>query len=142
MFSQPYTELFDEHGNLMGVVLSPEAWDIARKDVVAKLAPEPKVELRPEPVREWEYLLEYWDFPYEPDYDVVCDHCGNATDNWKNDDPRKFRLSSANLAGLVAFQCQQCQAKVVKRHFKDEITTQTIPHQEEKNPYKEAHYNK
>lgn len=142
MFSKPYTKLFDDKGTLIGVALSPEAWEVAQKAVMGKFATESEKPMRPEPVREWENLLDYWDFPYDPDYDVHCEHCGSKTENWKDDSPRKFRLSSANLAGLVSFQCQQCESKVVKRHFKDEITSETIPHQKEKNANYEARYNK
>ena len=71
---------------------------------------------------------------------MACEHCGNKTENWSEDEPRLFRLTSANLAGLVAFKCMNCRAKVVKKHFKDQITTECTPYLEEKITSKEGRY--
>jgi len=135
-------ELFDKDGNSIGALLSAEAWSAVKTDVLAKLglAEEAPIQEKPEPVADWDTLKEYWDFSYPVDTDVVCEHCGNATDDWAADEPRKFRLTSANLAGLVSFQCQNCRAKVVKKHFKDTITTECTPFQDNKVRSKEGKY--
>ncbi|WP_419786201.1 hypothetical protein [Pseudodesulfovibrio sp.] len=135
-------ELFDKDGNPIGALLSAEAWAAVRDDVLAKLgvAEQAAPPEKPEPTRDWESLQEYWDFDYPVDTDVACDECGNSTEDWAADDPRKFRLTAANLAGLVSFQCQNCRAKVVKKHFKDTITTECTPFQDEKIRRKEGRY--
>ncbi|WP_338668810.1 hypothetical protein [Pseudodesulfovibrio methanolicus] len=140
--SDQINELFDKDGNPLGALLTAEAWTAVRDQVMAALGVEetPVIQEKPEPIADWEMLTQYWDFPYPVDMDVACENCGSKTDNWTEDDPRLFRLTSANLAGLVAFKCMNCQAKVVKKHFKDEIVTECTPYQEEKVTSKEGRY--
>jgi hypothetical protein len=142
LMSDHINELFDKDGNLIGALLSAEAWTAARATVMSVLGLEekPAAAVRPEPVKDWVTLQEYWDFPYPVDTDVHCENCGNATDDWQADEPRKFRLTAANLAGLVSFLCTGCQAKVVKKHFKDTIKTECTPFQPEKVRNKEGRY--
>lgn len=133
------TELFDKNGNLIGALLTADLWAKVKpmiKDLLPKEAP-PE---RPEPIGEWETLKEYWDFPYPVDTDVHCDLCGNKTEDWEKDEPRKFRLISCNLGGLVSFKCTGCNARVVKKHFKDEITVECTPFIEKKDTNYEARY--
>ncbi|WP_319582738.1 hypothetical protein [uncultured Pseudodesulfovibrio sp.] len=140
--SDHINELFDKDGNLIGALLTAEAWNAVRDQVMTALGIQetPAVEEKPEPTADWDLLTQYWDFPYPVDMDVACENCGNKTENWSEDDPRRFRLTSANLAGLVAFKCMDCQAKVVKKHFKDEIVTECTPYLEEKITSKEGRY--
>lgn len=140
--SDHINELYDKDGNLIGALLTAEAWTTVREQVMAALgvAEEPAEQERPEPLSDWETLKEYWDFPYPVDVDVACENCGNATEDWTADDPRRFRLTSANLAGLVAFTCTQCRAKISKRHFKDEIVTECAPYRDSKITSKEGRY--
>jgi DNA-directed RNA polymerase subunit RPC12/RpoP len=140
--SDQINELFDKDGNLIGALLTAEAWTAVRDQVMTALGVQdaPAVPEKPEPTADWEMLTQYWDFPYPVDMDVACEHCGSKTENWSEDDPRLFRLTSANLAGLVAFKCMNCQAKVVKKHFKDEIVTECTPYIEEKITSKEGRY--
>ncbi|OIQ49894.1 hypothetical protein BerOc1_01822 [Pseudodesulfovibrio hydrargyri] len=140
--SDHINELFDKDGNLIGALLTAAAWTEVRDQVMAALGirETPAVQEKPEPTADWEMLTQYWDFPYPVDMDVTCEHCGSRTENWSEDDPRLFRLTSANLAGLVAFKCMSCQAKVVKKHFKDEIVTECTPYLEEKLTSKEGRY--
>lgn len=140
--SDHINELYDKNGNLIGALLSAEAWTAVRDQVLTALGIQEQkaVPVRPEPTSEWETLQQYWDFPYPVDTDVHCENCGASTEDWAADDPRIFRLTSANLAGLVSFQCQNCQAKVIKRHFKDKITTECQPYLDEKNTSKEGRY--
>nr|WP_321259955.1 hypothetical protein [uncultured Pseudodesulfovibrio sp.] len=142
--SDHINELFDKDGNLIGALLSAEAWNAVKKQVFDSLGivethAEPE---KPEPLADWETLKDYWDFDYPVDTDVTCEQCGNTTQDWAKDDPRRFRLTSANLAGLVAFKCMQCQSKVVKRHFKDELTTECTPYRDSKDTSKEGRYNR
>ena len=140
--SDHITELFDKDGNLIGALLTAQAWTAVRDQVMAGLGIQdtPAVVEKPEPLADCETLQQYWDFPYPVDTDVVCENCDSATDDWTADDPRKFRLTSANMAGLVSFKCMNCQAKVVKKHFKDKISTECTPYIEAKNASKEGRY--
>jgi DNA-directed RNA polymerase subunit RPC12/RpoP len=76
---------------------------------------------------DWELLKKYWDFQYAVDTDVFCENCGNTTENWEQDHPRKFYLKAASLGGLVTFQCAQCSARILKKHFKDSIKVELLP---------------
>ncbi|ADU61031.1 MAG: hypothetical protein KUA35_11385 [Pseudodesulfovibrio sp.] len=140
--SDHINELFDKDGNLIGALLSAQAWTQVRHSVLVALGipDQAKPVERPEPLTDWETLKQYWDFAYPVDTDVHCELCGNTTDDWQADDPRKFRLTAANLAGLVSFQCAGCRAKVVKKHFKDRIKTECTPFTEAKDRSKEGHY--
>lgn len=141
--SEHINELYDKNGNLIGALLTAEAWNHVKKDVMSSLGVKEKQPVpaeKPEPTKDWITLTEYWDYPYPVDYDVKCEHCGNETPDWRNDEPRRFWLSSANLAGLVAFRCMNCQSKVVKKHFKDEIITECTPFQADKQLNKEGRY--
>ena len=140
--SDHITELFDKNGNLIGALLTAEAWTNVRDQVMTALGIQEKSSepLRPEPMADWKTLQQYWDFAYPVDTDVLCEHCGATTEDWARDEPRLFRLTSANLAGLVAFRCTTCQSKVVKKHFKDRITTECTPYRDEKITSKEGRY--
>jgi len=142
--SHHITELFDKDGNLIGCLLTAEAWTAAKDSVLKALGLEERAAApeRKEPIADWETLTDYWDFSYPVDFDVACEHCGNATDNWQADKPRLFRLTSANLAGLVSFQCTKCVSKIVKKHFKDQIKTECTPYQDSKVQNKEGRYDK
>jgi hypothetical protein len=125
-------ELFDAEGKPLGAILTAEIWAQVRTLVLQAAGsgaagdPLPAPADRPEPIDDWEDLVRFWDFPYPVDTDVACT-CGNATDNWRQDDPRKFRLTAANLGGLVTFRCLSCESKIMKRHFKDRVTVEVKP---------------
>jgi hypothetical protein len=133
------TELFDQKGNLIGALITAELWTKIKPSLKEYL-PNQEPPEKPEPMADWEMLRDFWDFPYPVDMDVKCDHCGNQTDNWQEDEPRKFKLTVANIGGLVSYKCCKCKSRISKRHFKDEITTETTPYQESKDANKEACY--
>ncbi|WP_320171543.1 hypothetical protein [Maridesulfovibrio sp.] len=133
------TELYDKDGNLIGALITAQLWSSIKPrimDLLPKEAPKEK----PEPIGEWETLKQYWDFAYPVDMDVHCELCGNKTENWETDEPRKFRLMSCNLGGLVTFKCMHCQGRVTKKHFKDEITVECTEYVPEKSKHLEARY--
>lgn len=136
------TELYDRQGDLIGVLLSAEAWAVAREHVERVFAPAGQAQGQepPEPLKDWEALKQFWDFRYPVDTSVRCGLCGAETPDWSRDEPRTFRLLAANLGGLVTFRCVSCKARVLKRHFKDTIKTETRPFQPEKDTRKEARY--
>lgn len=128
-----FQELFDAQGQPLGALLGPEAWELVRDAVLLRFAPaEAAAPEAAEPMQDWLDLVQNWDFKYPVDHDVACGECGNATAAWELDEPRKFVLTAANLGGLVAFRCLGCQAKVMKRHFKDVIKVETRAFQPEK----------
>lgn len=139
MDNQAITELFDSEGNLIGALLSAEAWSTLKPLLPAGLKPTQEKPANPEPIADWETLKSFWDFPYPVDMDVACGTCGTSTADWSQDEPRRFRLTAAGLSGLVTFQCQTCQSKIIKKHFKDEIVVETHP-QQDKNLNREGLY--
>lgn len=136
-YNEHVQELYDKKGQLQYALISAELFS-KLQPAIKKLTCAQEEPQKPEPMKDWEALLEFWDFKYPADFDVACSCCGAATENWKEDDPRKFRLTAANLGGLVSFTCQKCKAKIIKRHFKDEIVVECVPFQQEKNRKKEA----
>ncbi len=122
-------ELYTADGKLYGVMISPELWSELSSVVVKQLTKAGKMAAqkeKKEPMADWELLQEYWDFKYPPNAEVCCEICGSKTTDWVHDTPRKFKLLAANLGGLARFCCNNCQAVVVKRHFKDCIKTECI----------------
>lgn len=132
-FDSHFQPLYDYDRKLLGVWLSPELWAKAEKALspaidkaLEELSPQPKKVL-PEPMKDLELLLQYWDFQYPLPYDVHCEHCGAKTEDWRADEPRKFRLRTATLGGLLNFECQSCQARILKRHFKKHVDVECRP---------------
>ncbi|MFW5489408.1 MAG: hypothetical protein ACNI3A_13490 [Desulfovibrio sp.] len=143
--NKPVMFLFDKNEEFEGVLVSAELWRKIEPIVSPYMEGEttgcaPTQPERPEPMKDWDTLVEYWDFAYPVNYEVTCDECGNSTPNWIEDSPRKFRLLSANLGGLVNFGCTKCQAKITKKHFKDCIESSTTPFCDEKDPKLNAVY--
>ncbi len=116
---QPF---YSETGQLTGVWIPAEVW-LKHQDELEKilLQQEKKSALPAEPLNEWKNFLMYWDFNYPVEKKVVCSGCGSTTEDWTQDDPKKFHLRNASLGGLVAFLCLGCQSRVTKKHFKDQI---------------------
>ena len=137
-YTEHIQEFYDKNGKMQYVLISAELFaklQPAISKIVTNKREQPE---KPEPINDWDTLLQFWDFQYPADYDVACGCCGSATENWQNDDPRKFKLVAASLGGLVTFTCQNCKAKIMKRHFKDEIAVECTPFHEEKSRKKEA----
>lgn len=126
----PLTKLYDDKKQFLGVLLSPEFWEEA-KSVIQPLLDkkdEANEAEAPEPVGDWKMLLDYWDFQYPPDTRVECEACGNTTEDWTKPEGKTFRLKAANLGGLVNFQCMNCRARVIKRHFRDHYRFECHPY--------------
>ncbi len=129
-----FQEIFDAQGQPLGAILGPEAWASVREVVLqhfsAPVAPPEKLE----PLEDWRTLVQGWDFRYPVDLDVTCPLCGNQSDDWEHDSPRKFMLNAANMGGLVSFLCLSCQARIIKRHFYDTIKVEVLAFTPEKSP--------
>lgn len=143
MSQEHVIELFDKKGNSLGAIIDAEAWPAIKPILVREfgLFCDQGPKASPEPLQDWDNLKAFWDFPYPPDYDVTCENCDQHTDDWSKDNPRLFRLRAASLSGLVTFICQNCNARIIKKHFKNEIVCETYPYIEEKDAIKEARYN-
>lgn len=113
-----FLPLYSQNGELIAVLVGSALWEKIEQ-IVPELSCKPAEQERPEPISDWELLKDYWDFKYPLDLSVQCNHCGNQTDNWELDDPRKFTLRAASLGGLVNFECMNCKSRIIKRHFKD-----------------------
>jgi len=125
--------LYDQDRRMLGVYLHASLWEKVQARIVPILN-QALEELDPapptapvEPMADWDMLAQYWDFGYALTPDVACSNCGNSTDNWQEDSPRKFYLKAANLGGLVNFECQNCKARVIKRHFKKNVDVECRP---------------
>lgn len=123
--------LYNSENEFQGVMISAALWEQIGESVqieVKRLLPpaEPadsaEAALAQEPLQDWERFMQFWDFRYPPESSVVCRSCGEQTEDWTKDDPRKFILKAANIGGLVAFHCCGCGARVLKRHFKDNVS--------------------
>lgn len=137
-FDAHFLPLYDKNKNLIGVWLSPELWaktqnalspviDKALEEIDPALVPEV-----PERMQDWELLAQYWDFQYPLPTDVYCEHCGAKTEDWRKDEPRKFKLRAATIGGLANFECLGCRARVIKKHFKNKVDVQCQPYVDKK----------
>lgn len=129
-----FQPVYDENGKLLGVWLSPELWRKAEavlSPAVDKaldlVAPETRPQ-QPEPLKDWLQLAQSWDFNYALPADVLCQTCGAASEDWQKDDPRKFRLRSATMGGLVNFECCSCHSRIIKKHFKNKVDVECRPY--------------
>ena len=122
------TPLYNNQGALIGVFIPATHWQRLAATLQDQLMASTQ-ESKPitEPMADWETLVQIWDFPYPIDMDVCCSECGNATQNWQQDEPRRFVLKAASIGGLVAFECAQCQARIRKNHFNDGIDVSCTP---------------
>jgi len=128
--SMKFHILHDAKGTPFGVLIEPGLWSVVEKEVrpiLDRATGRNRDETAPEPLGDWKQLQEYWDFDYPVDMDVACPACGTATQNWQEDEPRRFRLCACSLGGLVRFVCQSCHARILKRHFKDKIKVECTP---------------
>lgn len=122
--------LHDRHGELYGVLLSPQVWAAVQHKVAPLL--EQALEkmypsARPEPMDDWRTFKDYWDFKYPFCADVHCDCCGATTEDWEHDPLHPFMLRNATLSGMLVFDCVKCGASVRKKHFKDHICFEFTP---------------
>lgn len=128
MSAKNIVHAFDAQGKPLGVFIPFATWEQLDETIRQALdAPKEKLQEIKEPLADWDLLVSCWDFPYPVDMDVACQLCGNQTQDWKLDTPRKFLLKAANLGGLVSFECCSCQARIRKNHFKDAIDVSCTP---------------
>ncbi len=126
-------DVYNKQGELLGIYLSREVWELVGdriKPILEEAINNQKVLKQDrtikEPWEDWNLLKQHWDFKYELTSYVYCENCSNCTQDWEKDDPRKFKLTAANLGGLVTFECMNCSSKIIKRHFKDYIKVETV----------------
>jgi len=133
IFEKEVQPLYNERGNLQGVYISANKWHKSKDELEAVLFPDETKNstaisrTKSEPTKDWELFLSYWDFNYPEEKKVECKNCGSHSEDWTLDSPRKFRLKSANLGGMVSFLCLDCRQRVTKKHFKDHICYECTP---------------
>ncbi|MDQ7032145.1 MAG: hypothetical protein Q9M37_05455 [Desulfonauticus sp.] len=140
MIKKDIQGFYDQTGNLIGVFISAKLWEKVAEEIdpilekalsqlkTPDVCPGQNFSQPPvEPIEDWENFLKFWDFRYPVEKKVICKNCGLSTEDWTLDSPRKFILKAANLGGLVSFLCTRCQARVIKRHFKDKIQYEVQP---------------
>lgn len=132
-----YLPLYDGKGNLYAVMLSAEIWAKTQKQIepiitaaLNEIAPQQPAPEQSEPMEDWQAFKDFWDFKYPICSDVSCGNCNAHTNDWLTDPAKPFRLRSAQLGGLIVFNCANCGAIVRKKHFKDHYCFEFTP----KNP--------
>lgn len=133
MFTDHFLPLYDQEKKFIGVFLSPALW-AKTESIISPSIDKALEELDPslkkeaaEPMKDWEAFAQYWDFQYPLPKDVHCEQCGNKSQDWMLDTPRKFKLRSATIGGLVNFECQTCNARILKKHFKKHVDVECRP---------------
>ncbi len=130
LFNNDVQPLYSQTGNLLGVCISAKKWFENEAGLEAILFSQQSAnpaEPKAEPIQDWDKLLSYWDFRYPVEKIVKCNNCGAQTEDWTEDDPRKFTLKAANIGGLVSFLCNGCNYRVTKKHFKDHVCYECTP---------------
>ncbi|MFP5221507.1 MAG: hypothetical protein ACLGSA_04400 [Acidobacteriota bacterium] len=128
-----FQPVYDQDKNILGIWISPQLWakvESAVSDTFDKALEElsPQLKKEPaEPIKDWEMLAQYWDWQYPMPTDVHCEACGSQSPDWQKDEPRKFRLRSATLGGLVNFECLGCRSRIIKKHFKKHVDVECRP---------------
>lgn len=120
--------LTDERGNIVAVQISPAMWErlkplLQSRDSAEKTADAPA----PEPLEAFAEFLRYWDFRYAYDPAVRCPRCGHHVADWRSAPEHPFRLTNANLGGLLVFHCQRCGATIRQKHFRDHVALESTP---------------
>ena len=111
-------------GDILSVVVPYELWQRLEPEANKLLAASEKPALKPEPIADFESLMEYWDFRYPYSPAVTCPCCGKSTDDWRNDPEHPFWLKNATLGGLLVFHCQNCGVSIRLKHFTDHVAVE------------------
>ena len=108
-------------GDILSVVVPYDLWQRLEPEAQKLIAASEQPALKPEPLADFETLMEYWDFRYPYSPAVTCPACGKSTDDWRNDPEHPFWLTNATIGGLLVFHCQHCGATVRQKHFTDHV---------------------
>ena len=122
--SSEISYIVTDKGEILSVVVPYELWQRLEPAAQKLLSDDTHPLLKPEPIAEFEMLMQYWDFRYPYSPAVSCPACGASTDDWRNDPDHPFWLTSANLGGLLVFHCQHCGASVRQKHFTDHVAVE------------------
>lgn len=122
--SSDISYIVTDKGDILSVVVPYDLWQRLEPEAKKLLAASEKPALRPEPMADFETLMEYWDFRYPYSPAVTCPACGKSTDDWRNDPEHPFWLKNATLGGLLVFHCQHCGASVRQKHFTDHVAVE------------------
>lgn len=124
------SRVVDNAGNTLAVQIPWKTWQrIAPvvEPLLAPATPRKAVKDRPEPMDAFEEFLQYWTFRYPYSPAVACPHCGEKTENWREDPRHPFKLANANIGGLLVFHCIACGTTIRLKHFKDHVAVEHTP---------------
>lgn len=120
--------LTDERGNIVAVQIPLTMWERLTPLLHSGGSGEETADVpAPEPLEAFAEFLRYWDFRYPYDPAVRCPQCGQHVADWRSDPGHSFRLSNANLGGLLVFHCQNCGATIRQKHFRDHVALESTP---------------
>lgn len=122
--SSEITYITTTKGEILSVVVPYAIWERLEPSVQKLLRADDKPVQRPEPMEDFETLMQYWDFRYPYSPAVRCPSCGTSTDDWRADPEHPFWLTNATLGGLLVFRCQHCGATVRLKHFLDHVAVE------------------
>lgn len=115
-------KIHDSQGNMKGVMVPADIWAEIESMLASRMS-QPAVPK--EDISGFKDLMQAWNYRYHYDPKVACSHCGASTRDWRQDEPRKFRLVSGNLSGLLVFHCAGCGATIRHKYFKDHVTVES-----------------
>ncbi|MDR2056048.1 MAG: hypothetical protein LBQ10_09315 [Desulfovibrio sp.] len=123
--------LTDAEGRCVAVQIPYAFWEQIKEHAVPRrsaMSPNPGPSPHPaEPLEAFAEFLRYWDFRYSYSPAVCCPQCGMAVKDWRSGDDRPFRLTNANLGGLLVFRCRNCNTTIRQKHFRDHVAFECTP---------------
>ena len=111
-------------GDILSVVVPYALWQRLEPEAQKLMSVEDQPKRKPEPLADFDTLMEYWSFRYPYSPAVTCPSCGTSTEDWRNDPSHPFWLHNASLGGLLVFHCDHCGATVRQKHFTDHVAVE------------------
>lgn len=117
----------DSKGNVASVIVPWALWEKIEPKVrnLLRVESEPQeLTQAPGPLKNFDELMQCWDFKYPYNPSVTCPHCGANVADWRNDPHQPFVLTNANIGGLLVFHCRACGTTIRQKHFRDHMTVE------------------
>lgn len=125
--------LVNAEGEIQAVQIGYNLWKKVENTVKSALKQkeEDKNTQKEQPLKDFETLMQFWDFSYPYKPTVTCPHCNISTNDWKNDTKNPFILTNATIGGLLVFHCKNCGTTIRQKYFKDHVCYEhTTPKQQ------------
>lgn len=117
----------DAKGNVASIIIPWPLWEKIEPKVrnLLSVAVEPhELTQGPGPLKNFDELMQFWDFKYPYSPSVTCPHCGASAADWRNDPKQSFVLTNANIGGLLVFHCRACGTTIRQKHFRDHMAVE------------------